>query len=86
MLATPHLSVELDNGKTIQFLPEMVHSDLLMLTSNPEIIHRTETLILVQLCSYTSIKLRELQMLIYKTLYQLRYHKIASAYYKSELS
>ncbi|CAI2620665.1 hypothetical protein [Apilactobacillus apinorum] len=80
------LNIQLSDGKIIEFMPEMVHSDLSALTNNQEIIQRTERLILVQLSSYTIIKLRELQMIIYKTLNQLRYHQIASQYYNAELS
>lgn len=83
---TKTLNVQLSDGQIIEFMPEMVHSDLLALTSNQEIINRTERLILVQLSSYTIIKLHELQMIIYKTLDKLRYHKIASKYYNAELS
>ncbi len=83
---TKKLNVQLSDGQIIEFMPEMVHSDLLALTSNQEIINRTERLILVQLSSYTIIKLHELQMIIYKTLDKLRYHKIASKYYNTELS
>lgn len=83
---THKLNIQLNDGQIIEFMPEMVHSDLSALTSNQEIIHRTERLILVQLSSYTIIKLHELQMIIYKTLNQLRYHQIASQYYNAELS
>ena len=68
---TKKLNVQLSDGQIIEFMPEMVHSDLLALTSNQEIINRTERLILVQLSSYTIIKLHELQMIIYKTLDKL---------------
>lgn len=86
MLSKPKLDIQLNDGKMIKFAPEMVRSDLLALTKNQEVIHRAEMLILVQLSSYTVIKLHELQMIIYKTLDQLRYHKIASKYYNAELS
>ena len=40
---TKKLNVQLSDGQIIEFMPEMVHSDLLALTSNQEIINRTES-------------------------------------------
>ncbi|UQS84542.1 hypothetical protein MOO46_04635 [Apilactobacillus apisilvae] len=80
------LDIKLNSGKIITFLPNMLHDDLLSLTDNQEIVYRTERLILVQLSSYKIIKIHELRMIIYRTLDQLRYHKIASKYYNKKLS
>ncbi|WP_105956575.1 hypothetical protein [Apilactobacillus quenuiae] len=86
MQAKKKLDIQLNDGKIIEFMPDMIHNALLSLTNNQEIVYRTERLILVQLASYNLIKLHELRMIIYRTLDQLRYHKIASKYYHEELS
>ncbi|WP_252898217.1 hypothetical protein [Apilactobacillus ozensis] len=46
---------------------------------------RTERLVTVQLANYSSIKLNDLNVMIYESLEKLRYHDVAENYYRLNL-
>ncbi|KRM69728.1 hypothetical protein FD06_GL000901 [Apilactobacillus ozensis DSM 23829 = JCM 17196] len=79
------LKVYTSNDKFIKCTPEMIHNILLLYTKNLEAIVRTERLVTVQLANYSSIKLNDLNVMIYESLEKLRYHDVAENYYRLNL-
>ncbi|MCK8607079.1 hypothetical protein [Apilactobacillus ozensis] len=79
------LKVYTSNDKFINCTPEMIHNILLLYTKNLEAIVRTERLVTVQLANYSSIKLNDLNVMIYESLEKLRYHDVAENYYRLNL-
>ncbi|XIF20567.1 MAG: hypothetical protein AJITA_01343 [Acetilactobacillus jinshanensis] len=81
-----NLKVEVKNGNSFRFGAKQLHQILDSLTHNAEIINRAGVLILAQLTSYRLIKLYDLKCLIYRTLKQLSYKRIAHRYYEEQLA
>lgn len=85
-MANYHLTVRDPDGKRKRFGAKRLEKVLRPLTSDPETINRAEILILTQLHNYKSIKRYDLKCLIYRTLKQLNYFKLAQEYHKTYLS
>ncbi|MBW1604886.1 hypothetical protein [Lactobacillus sp. Sy-1] len=80
------LKVVQNDGTVIEFHPEQLRTTLSEFTDNPEVIRRSEMLIFAQLLSYTEIKQFDLKCIVYRTLRQLRYSKVANQYYRKKLA
>ncbi|MEJ6400088.1 hypothetical protein [Nicoliella lavandulae] len=80
------LKVVQNDGSAVEFHPDQLRATLYEFTDNPDVVKRSEILIFAQLLSYSTIKLFDLKCIIYRTLRQLRYSKIANQYYRKMLS
>ncbi|UQS87145.1 hypothetical protein MOO44_02995 [Nicoliella spurrieriana] len=80
------LRVIKNDGTLIEFHPDQLRAALSEFTNNPDVIKRSEVLILTQLLSYSEIKQFDLKCIVYRTLRQLRYSKVANQYYRKKLA
>ncbi|MHA8138534.1 hypothetical protein ACYATM_05805 [Lactobacillaceae bacterium Scapto_B20] len=80
------LKVINNDGSTIEFHPDQLRATLHEFTDNPDVIKRSEMLIFAQLLSYTKIDRFDLKCIVYRTLRQLRYSKVANQYYRKMLA
>ncbi len=80
------LTVEAPNGAEIHFTVNQLRQILDSLTDNTKVVNRSGVLIMTQLMSYKSIKIHDLKCIIYRTLEQLSYTRIAHQYYEKQLA
>ncbi|MHA8110566.1 hypothetical protein ACYATP_03530 [Lactobacillaceae bacterium Melli_B4] len=80
------LKVVNNDGTVIEFHPDQLRDTLHEFTDNPDVIKRSEILIFAQLLSYTKINQFDLKCIVYRTLRQLRYLKVANQYYRKMLA